>query len=87
LLFHSAWRTQFFIAKRNSGSYNPEHNLTRAGGTMSDKGQAGGISFINFGCALAMVLSYAKWHSILWAILHGVFNWFYVIYFAIRYRG
>lgn len=55
---------------------------------MANKGSAanGGISFINFGCALAMVLSYFKWHSIGWAILHGVCNWFYVIYFAIKYN-
>lgn len=37
------------------------------------------------GAALAVVLSYTKWHSIGWAILHGLFNWVYVIYFAIRY--
>jgi len=24
-------------------------------------------------------------HSTLWAILHGLFGWFYVIYYAIRY--
>jgi len=42
---------------------------------------------ITMGGALAMILSYAKWHSILWAILHGVFGWFYVIYFAIKYTG
>jgi hypothetical protein len=39
---------------------------------------------IGMGCALAMILSYAKWHSITWAILHGICSWFYVIYFAIR---
>lgn len=38
---------------------------------------------IVFGCALAMILSYTLNHSILWAILHGIFGWFYVIYFAI----
>ena len=38
---------------------------------------------ISFGSALAMVLSYTKWHSILWAIIHGIFGWFYVIYFAL----
>jgi hypothetical protein len=38
---------------------------------------------IGFGCALAMILSYTLNHSILWAILHGIFGWFYVIYFAI----
>lgn len=37
------------------------------------------------GTALAVVLSYVKWKSIGWAILHGVLGWCYVIYYAIRY--
>lgn len=41
---------------------------------------------ISGGTALAMILSYSKWHSILWAILHGIFSWFYVIYYAIYYN-
>ncbi len=42
---------------------------------------------IGFGSALAMVISYANWHSIIWAILHGLMGWFYVIYYAIRYQA
>ena len=41
---------------------------------------------IGFGCALAMVISYAKWKSIGWAILHGLMSWGYVIYYFIKYR-
>jgi hypothetical protein len=41
---------------------------------------------IGMGSALAMILSYTTHHSILWAILHGFFSWFYVIYFAIYVR-
>ena len=37
------------------------------------------------GIALAVVLSYTKWHSIGWAIFHGLLNWAYVIYYAIKY--
>ena len=33
-----------------------------------------------FGSALAMILSYAQNSSILWAIIHGIISWFYVIY-------
>ncbi len=40
---------------------------------------------IGFGACLAMVISYAKWHSIGWAILHGLMNWIYVIYYIINY--
>ena len=40
---------------------------------------------ISFGCALAMIISYVTYKSIGWAILHGMFGWLYVIYFAIKY--
>ena len=40
---------------------------------------------VGFGAALAMIISYVKWQSIGWAILHGVFNWGYVIYYIIKY--
>lgn len=42
-------------------------------------------SGIGFGAALAMVISYVTWKSILWAIVHGILGWIYVIYFALRY--
>ncbi len=41
---------------------------------------------IGFGVALAITISWSANKSILWAILHGVFSWFYVIYYAIRYH-
>ena len=41
---------------------------------------------INAGAVLAMVISYVKWRSIGWAILHGALGWFYVIYYAVKYR-
>jgi transcriptional regulator with XRE-family HTH domain len=37
------------------------------------------------GVALAVVISYVKWNSIGWAILHGALNWIYVIYYAVKY--
>ena len=40
---------------------------------------------ISFGTALAIAISYAHNHSILWAILHGLFSWFFVIYAALTY--
>ena len=40
---------------------------------------------LSFGSALAMVISYVQWESIGWAIIHGLLNWFYVIYFIIKY--
>ena len=47
--------------------------------------QEDGQKAIGIGCALAIVISYVKWHSIGWAILHGLFSWGYVIYYLIRY--
>lgn len=40
---------------------------------------------VSLGCVIAVVISYIKWHSIGWAIIHGVFGWAYVIYFGIKY--
>lgn len=38
---------------------------------------------ISFGTALAVTISWHQYQSILWAIIHGVFSWIYVIYFAL----
>ena len=40
---------------------------------------------IGMGAVLAMIISYAKWQSIGWAILHGALNWAYVFYYIIKY--
>ena len=34
---------------------------------------------------IAGILSWMKWHSIGWCIIHFLFGWFYVIYYAIYY--
>lgn len=33
----------------------------------------------------AGLLSYLKWHSLGWAVVHTLFSWVYVIYYFIRY--
>lgn len=40
---------------------------------------------ITFGSCLAMIISYVKWNSIGWAIVHGLLSWIYVIYYLIKY--
>lgn len=40
---------------------------------------------VMLGGVLAMIISYVNWRSIGWAILHGMLNWIYVIYYVIRY--
>ncbi len=44
-------------------------------------------SGVSFGSALAMVISYTAWKSIIWAIIHGLLGWIYVIYYILRYKG
>lgn len=38
-------------------------------------------SGVGFGSALAIVISYTAWKPVLWAIIHGIFGWFYVAYY------
>lgn len=40
---------------------------------------------ISFGSALAIAISWSANKSILWAILHGVLSWLYVVYYALKY--
>lgn len=37
---------------------------------------------ITFGTALAIAISWSLHKSILWAIIHGILSWLYVIYYA-----
>ena len=43
------------------------------------------ISGMGIGTALSVSMSWEMYHDILWAILHGVCSWFYVIYYAIKF--
>jgi hypothetical protein len=51
-------------------------------GTPSGAAKAG----IGFGTALAIAISWSANKSIVWAIVHGLLSWFYVIYYAIKYQ-
>ena len=42
---------------------------------------------IGLGSVVAVVCSWDRNKSILWAILAGIFSWFYVIYFALTRKG
>ena len=39
---------------------------------------------IGFGSALAITISWSANKSVLWAIVHGLLSWFYVIYYVSR---
>ncbi|MFU8860173.1 MAG: hypothetical protein ACNA8K_07095 [Cyclonatronaceae bacterium] len=41
---------------------------------------------ITFGTVLAVTISWSANQSLLWAIIHGILGWLYVIYYAIFYH-
>lgn len=51
---------------------------------MSDGGggRSAGVGVWGFGSMLSITLSWSVHHSILWMIIHGIFSWFYVGYYA-----
>ena len=52
---------------------------------MTDTTQAAKAG-IGFGSALAITISWSLNKSVLWACIHGVLSWFYVIYYLAKYR-
>src|SRR3546814_826310 len=40
-------------------------------------------SGVGFGSALAIAISFTTHKSVLWAIVHGLFSWFYVAYYVL----
>ncbi len=44
-------------------------------------------SGVTFGSAMAIAISWSVNKSILWAVAHGLFSWFYVIYYAVIRTG
>ena len=43
------------------------------------------IGSITVGNFVAGLLSYSTHHSLLWAVVNGIFSWLYVIYWAFAY--
>ncbi|MCB1044145.1 MAG: hypothetical protein KDC35_14475 [Acidobacteria bacterium] len=50
------------------------------------KRMKGGKEAIGFGSVLAMIMSWSANKAIGWAILHGIFSWFYVIYYLFTHH-
>lgn len=44
-------------------------------------------SGVGFGSALAIAISWSVHKSLLWAIIHGILSWLYVIYFALTRKA
>lgn len=38
---------------------------------------------IGLGTIIAVVISWSVNHSVIWAIIHGILGWFYIIYYLI----
>ena len=38
---------------------------------------------ISLGSAIAVVISWSRNNSVIWAIVHGIFSWLYIIYYLI----
>jgi hypothetical protein len=53
---------------------------------MAGEGRAVVKAGISFGTALAIAISWTANKSLLWAIVHGILSWLYVIYYAVRYH-
>jgi hypothetical protein len=68
---------------RDQVHFHPDETMTAAlsGNRSATAAKAG----IGFGTALAIAISWSANKSILWAIVHGLLSWIYVIYYAIRY--
>lgn len=65
-----------------SPRWQRQHDWTRSR-PLSAQGNAA-TAGITMGSALAMILSFQLNHSVLWAIIHGLFSWFYVIYRVLK---
>jgi hypothetical protein len=49
---------------------------------MDERYTAGGCGV---GSIIAVILSWITNHSILYALLHGILSWFYIVYWVIKY--
>ncbi len=67
------WREQLKEELKAELREDYRHQLRK--GAMSTLGKS-----YNLGMMIAVVVSFSIHHSILWAIIHGLLGWFYVIY-------
>ncbi len=65
-------------------SFSKEASI-KMGEKKSGCGCFGGGVFGSIGAVLAAILSWQVNHSVLWALIHAFFSWFYVIYHWIKY--
>ncbi|MCR2833115.1 hypothetical protein [Parerythrobacter lacustris] len=51
------------------------------------KGSDAATAGIGLGSAIAVAISWSLHQSVVWAIVHGIFSWFYVIYYVLTRPG
>lgn len=67
-----------------TGSFYAAYDTLNAGGVgVNSKTKKTVSTGISFGSALAIAISWSLHKSILWACIHGLFGWLYVIYYAL----
>ena len=54
---------------------------------MRDQASGAAKAGIGLGTAIAVTISWSLHKSIIWAIVHGVLSWLYVIYYALTRPG
>ena len=54
---------------------------------MKDQASGAAKAGIGLGSAIAVAISWSLNKSIVWAFVHGIFSWFYVIYYAFTRPG
>ena len=71
------------IEKRfqSGGPHGPQYHYVK---TFDRPGVWSGLSF---GSCLATVISYNQYQDVLWACIHGMISWIYVVYFLIFGKG
>ena len=50
---------------------------------MSIKKSTTASTGISLGSAIAVTISWSMYKSVMWAIIHGIFGWLYVIYYVL----
>jgi hypothetical protein len=54
---------------------------------VNDHASSAAKAGISLGSAIAVAISWSVNKSIVWAVIHGVLSWFYVVYFALTRPG
>ena len=54
---------------------------------MNERGGSAAKAGIGLGSAIAVAVSWSINKSLVWAIVHGVLSWLYVIYYAVTRPG